>query len=144
MFLARNILYYIALFALALYLLWRRRPKGCRLFACFILVMFLLSTAEIVPRAVISKLSLRALYSVTRGDISPKLFQGKGNLLRFVENVLGVTENAISEGIQIYRCYTVWKTSYNGVVAPPIFLPLPQLVRRISLHISRHLYAALS
>ncbi|KAJ7866694.1 hypothetical protein B0H13DRAFT_2352356 [Mycena leptocephala] len=116
---------YVVLLILALYLLRRRRPTGYRIFGCLIGAMCIFGTVQVILQAVLLRLALRTLLLLARDDdISGEVLQWQQtrNLIHFAQYILGITDNAVTDSLLIFRCYVIWKTSHKWVVALPVLL----------------------
>ncbi|KAJ7689120.1 hypothetical protein B0H17DRAFT_1202484 [Mycena rosella] len=87
--------------------------------------------AEIALQVVTATLSMRALSAAGRADAT--IYSGQwdslqhmSQILSFVEDLLLVTNNAVTDSFLIYRCYIVWSTSRykKKVVISPLLLLL--------------------
>ncbi|KAJ7866695.1 hypothetical protein B0H13DRAFT_2352357 [Mycena leptocephala] len=116
---------YVVLLVLALYLLHRRRPTGYRIFGCLIGAMCIIGTAQVILQAVLVRLALRTLFLLARDDdVSGEVLQLQQtkSFIHLAQFLLGVTDNAVTDSLLIFRCYVIWKTSHKWVVALPILL----------------------
>ncbi|KAJ7451584.1 hypothetical protein FB451DRAFT_702152 [Mycena latifolia] len=119
---------YMLLVIFAIYFLRRRRPVGHRILICAIGVMFIFAMTEMALQIVTATLSMKSLYSAAHGDRA--LFSGPlqriSRILGFVENLLLITNNTVTDSFLIYRCYVIWGTSSykKKVVILPLLLLL--------------------
>ncbi|KAJ7198127.1 hypothetical protein GGX14DRAFT_402154 [Mycena pura] len=115
---------YTILVGLALWSLLRRKPTAFRALSGLIIAMCTFGTVEMVLQAVDARVLVRALYSTS--DAEGLSIQHSDDRLSIAENLLVVTNNAIADGLLIYRCYAIWESSRRAVVLP-IFLSLATL-----------------
>ncbi|KAJ7850431.1 hypothetical protein B0H13DRAFT_2321471 [Mycena leptocephala] len=116
---------YVVLLILALYLLRRRRPTGYRIFGGLIGAMCIFGTVQVILHAVLLRLALRTFFLLARDDdISGEVLQWEQtrSFIHLAQYILGVTDNAVTDSLLIFRCYVIWKTSHKWVVALPVLL----------------------
>jgi len=121
---------YVLLVVFALYFLRRRRPVGHNVLICAISAMFVLAMTQMALQIATTTLSLQSVYSAVHSDGTYTAhwgsLQSMNLILGFVENILLVTNNTITEGLLIYRCHVIWGTHRNKkvVLVLPLFLLL--------------------
>ncbi|KAJ7134854.1 hypothetical protein C8R44DRAFT_771642 [Mycena epipterygia] len=92
--------------------------------------MFIFAMTEMALQIVTATLSMRSLYSTVHGNGTIyseqwDSLQRMSLILGFIEDLLLVTNNTITDSLLIYRCYVIWDTNYRKkVVILPLFLLL--------------------
>ncbi|KAJ6579994.1 hypothetical protein DFH09DRAFT_1275742 [Mycena vulgaris] len=120
---------YVIVVVCALLSLRRRRLAGARILGCLIAAMCVMGTVEVVLRAVTTALWFRWLSSAAQDDPAAYFLQGKllgqmGNRITFTEDLLVITNNALADGLLIYRCCVIWDSSKRKVIGLPVLLAL--------------------
>ncbi|KAJ7307909.1 hypothetical protein DFH08DRAFT_1088526 [Mycena albidolilacea] len=110
----------LVLLFIAAHSLHRWTGAGCRIFRAAIFVMAILATVQLVIHAWITVWGLQVLHSTIQG-LKPdggKLFQG----LYTASDFLLVTNNIVTDGLFIYRCFKVWGCKIWVVIFPVLML----------------------
>ncbi|KAJ6584158.1 hypothetical protein DFH09DRAFT_1144394 [Mycena vulgaris] len=111
---------------------YRRNTRGRDVFLCAIAVMLLLAITQMVVQLVLTALSMRLLYTAVQDlaadEISFSTQQASllhlRSLIVLADDIILVTNNAIADGLFIYRCYIIWAPRYKQVVILPVLLLL--------------------
>jgi len=117
----------LVLVAFALNLLVRRRAAGGPILLIATCLMFLLATVQFIARILASQKAFDVLYLAVEGQFASNSALARNaaaqNLaLNFVEDVLLVTNNIVTDGMLIYRCFLIWERNYYAVAPPAILL----------------------
>jgi len=117
----------LVLVAFALNLLVRRRAAGGPILLIATCLMFLLATVQFIARILASQKAFDVLYLAVEGQFASNSALARNaaaqNLaLNFVEDVLLVTNNIVTDGMLIYRCFLIWERNYYAIAAPAILL----------------------
>jgi len=117
----------LVLVAFALTLLVRRQAAGGPILLIATSLMFLLATVQFIARILASQKAFEVLYLAVQGQFASNSALARNaaaqNLaLNFVEDVLLVTNNIVTDGVLIYRCYLIWGRNYYAIAAPAILL----------------------
>ncbi|KAJ7017724.1 hypothetical protein C8F04DRAFT_1200070 [Mycena alexandri] len=106
--------------------LYKRKPTGWRVLAAIVALMGILCTAETILQVASTRIWLQTFYTTasTTSSASGTIGVDDHNVVLFIEIALIVTNNAVADGLLIYRCYAIWKTSYRAIIIPPVILAL--------------------
>ncbi|KAJ7144122.1 hypothetical protein C8R44DRAFT_759512 [Mycena epipterygia] len=109
---------FLVLFVLALYLLACRHNAPSRGYLIAMTVaMFLFSTTQVVLQTTIALLAIRGVHHEIRGEPFIKEVFICKNLI-FAGEIVLVTNNLITDGLFIYRCYLVWGKNAYSMILP--------------------------
>ncbi|KAJ7201427.1 hypothetical protein GGX14DRAFT_656825 [Mycena pura] len=117
----------LVLVAFAANLLWHRQAsKGNRVLAGATGVMFMLATVQLIFRLCATEKAAELLYLRVAGPQDPRARDALAQNLyfNFVEDVLLVTNNLVTDGVLIYRCFLIWGGNYYAVAVPSLMLLL--------------------
>ncbi|KAJ7686291.1 hypothetical protein B0H17DRAFT_718347 [Mycena rosella] len=118
---------YVVLAVLALLFLYQRRPAGAAVLGGLIAAMCVLGTAAMVLQVGSTVFWLESLHSAAQNSTTASQVQGlehTEDVMMFVEMLLVIANNAIADGLLIYRCYVIWAGSHQKVVILPVVLAL--------------------
>jgi hypothetical protein len=127
----------LVLVAFAANLLLRRHATGGRVLLYSTAAMFLLATLQFMFRILAARKAYTVFYLAAAGQFSPESAAAREaaaqNLaFNFVEDMLLVTNNALTDGVLIYRCWLIWESNYYAIIAPSIMLLLTTILSYLS------------
>ncbi|KAJ7451565.1 hypothetical protein FB451DRAFT_1283608 [Mycena latifolia] len=132
---------YSQLAVVAFRLFSRRSADGRAIFMSAIVVMLFLALTEIIIQLVLTSLALRSLYSVVQ-DASETIaflrhqtsFQRLFQRIHFAQDMILITNNAIADGLFIYRCYVVWGYNKRVISLPVLLLLITTVLGYVSVY----------
>ncbi|KAJ6486045.1 hypothetical protein C8R47DRAFT_526509 [Mycena vitilis] len=118
-------------------LLGRRQAAGGRVLMIGTALMFVLATIQYAARLRATVKAFDVFNLAVRGELAPQSALARAaaaeNLaLNFLEDVLLVTNNAVTDGILIYRCFLIWGSNYYVIIGPSLLLLLTSILSYIS------------
>ncbi|KAJ7492064.1 hypothetical protein FB451DRAFT_1165242 [Mycena latifolia] len=127
----------LVLVAFATSLLSRRQAAGGRILGAATGVMFLLATIQLGARLMSTSQACRILYLAVQGEVQPQSLIANKAMSRwvnvnFVEDVLLVTNNLVTDGVLIYRCYLIWGRNKWIAIGPGVLLLLTSILSYVS------------
>jgi len=127
----------LVLVAFAGNLLLRRQAAGGRVLLIGTAVMFVLATVQFAARLSATQKAFEVFYLAVQGEFAPQSAPARDaaaqNLaLNFLEDILLVTNNAVTDGVLIYRCFLIWGSNYYVIAAPSLLLFLTTVLSYIS------------
>ncbi|KAJ7242562.1 hypothetical protein B0H12DRAFT_1326004 [Mycena haematopus] len=127
----------LVLVAFAANLLLRRQATGGPVLLYSTAVMFLLATLQFIFRILAAKKAYTVFYLAVAGQFAPESPLARDaaaqNLaFNFVEDILLVTNNAVTDGVLIYRCWLIWESNYYAIIAPSLMLLLTTILSYLS------------
>ncbi|KAJ7451579.1 hypothetical protein FB451DRAFT_1283664 [Mycena latifolia] len=131
---------YSQLAVVAFRLFSRQSTEGRATFMSAIVVMLFLALTEIIIQLVLTSLALQSLYSVaqdaaeTVAFLRQTSFQRLFQRIRFAQDMILITNNAIADGLFIYRCYVVWGCNKRVISLPVLLLLITTVLGYISVY----------
>jgi len=127
----------LVLVAFAVNLLYRRQASGGRILLVATAVMFLLATLQFAFRILAAQKAYEVFYLAVAGKFSPQSAAARDATARnvdfnFVEDILLVVNNVVTDGILIYRCFLIWGKNYYVIAAPTLMLLLTAILSAIT------------
>ncbi|KAJ6495024.1 hypothetical protein C8R45DRAFT_1094701 [Mycena sanguinolenta] len=127
----------LVLVAFAANLLLQRNAKGGRLLLYSTVVMFVLATLQFVFRVLAARKAYTVFYLAVAGQFQPQsplanVAAAQNLAFNFVEDLLLVTNNAVTDGILIYRCWLIWARNYRVIIVPSVMLFLTTILSYLS------------
>ncbi|CAK5280432.1 unnamed protein product [Mycena citricolor] len=96
------------------------------------LLMFVLATSQLLARILACTQSIRALYLAVQGRVPPTDALARNLAFNFAEDILLVTNNIVTDGLLIYRCFLIWGHNYYAIAAPAVMLLLSTILSYIA------------
>ncbi|KAJ7451578.1 hypothetical protein FB451DRAFT_1283649 [Mycena latifolia] len=132
---------YSQLAVVAFRLFSRRSTEGRAIFMSAIVVMLFLALTEIIIQLVLTSLALQSLYSAVQDAAETIAFSKHQTFFHrlfdrigFAQDVILVTNNAIADGLFIYRCYVVWGCNKRVISLPVLLLLITTVLGYISVY----------
>ncbi|KAJ6601222.1 hypothetical protein DFH09DRAFT_1302522 [Mycena vulgaris] len=127
----------LVLVAFAVNLLARRQAAGGLILGVATAVMFLLATVQLAARIQATIEASRVFYLAVQGEIAPESKIARAAMkrwvdLNFAEDVLLVTNNLVTDGVLIYRCYLIWGRNKYILIGPGLLLLVTSILSYVS------------
>ncbi|KAJ7261885.1 hypothetical protein C8J57DRAFT_1335639 [Mycena rebaudengoi] len=113
----------LVLFAFSGYLLYYRESAGRRTLSFATCAMVVLATLQLVMRVLSATYAFRLFRLAVQGEFIPYSILATVatqlyNKFIFVENILLVTNNVVTDGLFIYRCFLIWGRNIYVIAVP--------------------------
>ncbi|KAJ7157182.1 hypothetical protein C8R46DRAFT_1225787 [Mycena filopes] len=123
----------LVLVAFAMNLLVRRQAAGGPILLVATGGMFLLATAQFAARILASQKAVDVFNLAVQGQFATNSVLARNaaaqNLaLNFAEDIMLVTNNVVTDGVLIYRCFLIWGRNYYAIAAPSLLLFLSTIL----------------
>ncbi|KAJ6628629.1 hypothetical protein B0H10DRAFT_161518 [Mycena sp. CBHHK59/15] len=127
----------VVLVAFAAYVLCLRKAAGSVALAAATGVMFILATVQLATRLRTTIFAFKVFHLAVQGEIAPQSRVASAAMeqyvaFNFVEDILLVTNNLVTDGVFIYRCFLIWGRNLYVVSVPAVMLLLTTVLSYIS------------
>ncbi|KAJ7762369.1 hypothetical protein DFH07DRAFT_956844 [Mycena maculata] len=127
----------VVLVAFAAALLCRPRAGRTPVLAISTVLMFVLATVQLAARLRATASAFQVFYLAVQGQFTPQSPAANGAMAQYIgynfaEDILLVTNNIVTDGLLIYRCFLIWDRNRYIVVVPTLMLLLTAILSYLS------------
>ncbi|KAJ7146325.1 hypothetical protein C8R44DRAFT_973144 [Mycena epipterygia] len=128
----------LVLVAFAANLLFRRQlMAGSPVLAASTAIMFVLATTQLGARLQATVTAVQIFRLAVQGELAPQSTVAREAMsqyvnLNFAEDILLVTNNLVTDGVLIYRCFLIWGRNTRVIIAPSLMLLLTTILSYLS------------
>ncbi|KAJ7664925.1 hypothetical protein B0H17DRAFT_1091199 [Mycena rosella] len=127
----------LVLVAFALNLLSQRKAAGGLVLGIATVIMFILATVQLAARLQATVEAVKLVYLTVQGQTEPQTRISNETMDRYInfnfaEDVLLVTNNMVTDGVLIYRCFLIWGRNKYVVIGPGLLLLITSVLSYLS------------